>query len=66
HISANIPNMMLLETGHNLLLQWTPDIITNPVVIEDGHMALPEGPGLGMALQEDFLNRPDMVRTVVE
>ncbi len=66
HVAASIPNHKLLETGHHLLRQWTSDIITSPIVIENGYMDLPEGPGLGVALNEDFLKRDDLVRSVVE
>jgi L-alanine-DL-glutamate epimerase-like enolase superfamily enzyme len=52
---------MILETGRNLLANWTADIITKPVVIKDGYMALPEGPGLGTALQEGFLTRSGLI-----
>lgn len=66
HVAASIPNLMLLETGRNFLDDWTSDIITNPIVIEDGHMALPEGPGLGVALSDALLARDDVVIVVVE
>ena len=61
HVAANIPNLMVLETGRNLLANWTSEMITKPVVVKDGHMELPEGAGLGTALQADFLKRSDLV-----
>lgn len=61
HVAASIPNLMILETGHNLLAQWAEGVVTRAVVVEDGHMALPEGPGLGTALQEDLLEREDLI-----
>ncbi|MFH1006396.1 MAG: mandelate racemase/muconate lactonizing enzyme family protein [Candidatus Latescibacterota bacterium] len=60
HVAASTPNMMMLETGLNLLEIWQNAVITNPVVVKDGHMALPEGPGMGTALREDFLERDDV------
>ena len=60
HVAAGLPNLMVLETGRNLLANWTEEIITQPVIIEDGHMALPEGPGLGAAFHEEFLRRDDL------
>lgn len=61
HVAASTPNLMLLETGRNLLANWTDAVITRPIIIEDGHMALPEGPGLGTTLQEGFLKRNDLI-----
>ena len=61
HVAACTPNMMILETGRNLLANWEDAVITRPVIIEDGHMALPEGSGMGTALREDFLKRDDLV-----
>lgn len=61
HVAASIPNLMILETGRNLLSNWTSDIITNPIVIENGIMALPKGAGLGIALSETLLRRKDVI-----
>jgi L-alanine-DL-glutamate epimerase-like enolase superfamily enzyme len=61
HVAASSPNLMILETGRNQISQWTRDIITAPVGVANGHLALPEGPGLGTALQEDLLNRKDLI-----
>jgi muconate cycloisomerase len=33
------------------------DLITEPLVIENGHVRVPEGPGLGITLDEDALER---------
>ena len=65
HVAASIPNLMLLETGRCLLTQWTDEIITNPVVIEDGHMKLPEGPGLGTALSDALFKKEGVVVNTV-
>ena len=65
HVAASIPNLMFLETGRNLLQQWKDAVITRPVPVGEGHMALPEGPGLGTELCEDFLDRSDLtIRSV--
>jgi L-alanine-DL-glutamate epimerase-like enolase superfamily enzyme len=65
HVAASIPNLMILETGRCLLNQWTDEIITRPVVIQDGHMKLPEGPGLGTALSDALFRRHDVTVTTV-
>ena len=33
------------------------DLISDPLVIENGHVRVPEGPGLGVTLDEDALER---------
>lgn len=35
---------------------WTRDIVTEPIVVEDGHVAVPAGPGIGVELDQDFLD----------
>lgn len=61
HIAACSPNLMILETGRNILTNWTDEIITSPLCVSDGYMELPQGPGLGTALQEDILKRPGVI-----
>jgi galactonate dehydratase len=61
HVAASIPNLMFLETGANLLEAWTPEVVSTPVPVSGGHMELPTGPGLGMALTEEFLRRDDVI-----
>ncbi|MBM3280290.1 MAG: mandelate racemase/muconate lactonizing enzyme family protein [Candidatus Handelsmanbacteria bacterium] len=60
-VAASIPNLMLVEVGLNLLACWAETMITQPVVVQNGYMELPQGPGLGVALQESFLRRPEVV-----
>jgi len=50
-----------VEVGLNLLACWAETMITQPVVVQNGYMELPQGPGLGVALQESFLRRPEVV-----
>lgn len=65
-VAAAIPNLMIMETGRCLLNMWTDEFITHPIVIEDGHMKLPEGPGIGTGLSEAVLKRDDVQVNVVE
>lgn len=37
-------------------LLYTTDVVTDPVRYENGHLKVPEGPGLGMSLNPDRLN----------
>jgi galactonate dehydratase len=66
HVAAAINNLMMLETGRDLISQWTEDIITQPIRISDGYMMLPDGPGLGVSLSTSLLNREDLVITIVQ
>lgn len=46
HLAASIPNMTIaVDTEHDYLAD---DIIETPFTIEDGHLAVPKGPGLGV------------------
>jgi galactonate dehydratase len=66
HVATAINNLMMLETGRDLISQWTGDIITQPIRISDGYMMRPDGPGLGVSLSSSLLNREDLVITVVQ
>jgi L-alanine-DL-glutamate epimerase-like enolase superfamily enzyme len=66
HVAASIPNLMILETGRNLIQSWDERVITRPVRIEKGSLALPAGPGLGVNLADALLSRNDLIRGLVE
>jgi O-succinylbenzoate synthase len=36
---------------------WSTDIVTEPIEVVDGHVAVPTGPGLGVTLDRDVLDR---------
>ena len=61
HACIAIPNAMALEVVRSHYLTWFDDIVTKNVVIRDGCMELPTGPGLGTALRPEVLQRPDAV-----
>jgi L-alanine-DL-glutamate epimerase-like enolase superfamily enzyme len=54
-LCAAIPNFLMYEfwAGHNPIM----DIITTPLVPERGYLDVPQGPGLGIEIDEDKLNR---------
>ncbi|MGI8553426.1 MAG: galactonate dehydratase [Dehalococcoidia bacterium] len=56
HLDACIPNLLVQERAvpHQEPPQQR-DLLTTPFVFEDGHLLLPEGPGLGIALDETVL-----------
>lgn len=66
HVSAALPNMAILETGRDLIRKWNDSFLNQPVRIRDGCMSLPEGSGLGNRLPDSFLDRTDMVRSILK
>jgi L-alanine-DL-glutamate epimerase-like enolase superfamily enzyme len=54
-LCAAIPNFLIYEfwAGSNPLL----DIVTTPIAPERGYLRVPQGPGLGIDIDEDKLNR---------
>jgi L-alanine-DL-glutamate epimerase-like enolase superfamily enzyme len=46
------------------LRTFYPELVTESVVIQDGHILAPTAPGLGTALLPDLARRPDA--TLVE
>ena len=56
HLVAALPDPKVLELCMiQGPLQW--DILSDPPVIEDGHLVLPGTPGLGVTLSDDLEER---------
>src|SRR5262249_55449851 len=53
-VSACIPNFLILEYFVNME-PVVKEIAVKPFQVENGHIDLPQGPGLGMELHEDAL-----------
>jgi galactonate dehydratase len=51
HFAAATPNWIIQES-FRADVPWRDDVLINPVRIEGGHTALPEGPGLGTVVNE--------------
>jgi galactonate dehydratase len=51
HVAASTPNWLIQEQMLNAA-PWAEEIVTAPIRIENGHAALPEGPGLGLEVDE--------------
>jgi galactonate dehydratase len=51
HFAAATPNWIIQES-FRADVPWRDDVLINPVRIEGGYVALPEGPGLGVAVNE--------------
>jgi L-alanine-DL-glutamate epimerase-like enolase superfamily enzyme len=54
-VCATIPNLTLGNQTHHQLLAG--DVLTAPLVLEAGKMAVPSGPGLGVELDEEQVER---------
>lgn len=56
HVCASVPNFLALEFHRFDDPTWDDVLATDTSVIQDGHVVLTEAPGLGVELNEDFLN----------
>jgi len=54
HVGAAIPNSLALEY-HSYELGWWEDLVEEDDLIEEGRMAIPEEPGLGLTLNFDAI-----------
>ena len=59
HLMLHIPNAKIVETVRAYYNGWYNEVMTEPVPIHDGMISLPGRPGLGVALREAVLQRPD-------
>lgn len=55
HAAAAMPNFLILE--HCRLRPWFDDVQAVPVPVRKGHVELTERPGLGIELDEDYIER---------
>ena len=60
HISMNAPNVMIQETNRAYYRGWYDKFIEPNIIIKDGYLKAPEGPGLGTRLKDDVFNRSDI------
>jgi L-alanine-DL-glutamate epimerase-like enolase superfamily enzyme len=59
HVAANVPNLYVLESVRRHYGEEYQGIVTGTMVPKGGEFPLPEGPGLGVELTEEVLQRPD-------
>lgn len=52
HLAASVPNLALLETMM-VDVPWRSEIVTEHCRLVDGHMMIPDGPGLGIEFHEE-------------
>jgi galactonate dehydratase len=59
HLALHAPNTMIVETVRGYYLGWYNEVMTEQITISDGHLELAGRPGLGTALRDEVLQRPD-------
>jgi len=59
HICMNAPNAYIMETVRAFYRGWYDRFIEPNIVVEDGHLLAPEGPGLGTRLKPEVRERGD-------
>ena len=56
HVCATVPNLLYQEyAGGAPRNDWENDLLDPPSHIENGHLILPDGPGLGFRLNKDLV-----------
>ena len=60
HLAANVPNLYILESVRRHYGDEYTGVISNPMPLVNGSFPLPPGPGLGIELLPEVLNRPDV------
>lgn len=60
HLSATLPNLWMLEytfTFDRVWKEMLKDPILSPETLRDGQLTVPDGPGLGIVVDEEIWNR---------
>jgi len=57
HLAASTPNFKIQEHFNDFVDEWVKQAATGPgyPAVKDGYFPLPEGPGLGVTVNEDFI-----------
>ncbi len=63
HLSTAAPNALVQESVRAYYSSWYADLVTALPTVVDGHIAPPEGPGLGTVLRPELFKRPDACLT---
>ncbi|MBP1933681.1 mandelate racemase/muconate lactonizing enzyme family protein [Ammoniphilus resinae] len=66
HLCYNLPNLWMMETVRAFYETYYSDIITEVPEIIDGFICPPEGPGLGVELRPEVLQRSDLIYRVTD
>jgi L-alanine-DL-glutamate epimerase-like enolase superfamily enzyme len=67
HLAAHLPNVMFVESVRAFYKTYFPILSDSaPTVGPDGRLSVPDGPGLGVTLRPEALERPDLIREISE
>jgi len=66
HLSAHIPNLYFVESCRALCKTYIPVPRNLSPAVVDGHMSVPEGPGLGVQFNAPAVERDDLIRRVTD
>ena len=66
HLAAHIPNLYFVESVRAFYQTYFPVMSNLTVKAQGGHLSIPEGPGLGVILNESMLERDDLTREISE
>ena len=55
HVCASVPNFLALEFHRYGDPSWNDTLLSDQPVIQQGHVVLTEKPGIGVELNEEFL-----------
>lgn len=64
HLGAHIPNLFFVESVRAFYRTYFPILSDYVPQVADGHLDVPDGPGLGVSLNPDALLRDDLIRQV--
>ena len=55
----HVPNGLIMETVRSYIDGWYNDVVTDRIPFANGRLSLPDRPGLGTRLRDDFTSRPN-------
>jgi galactonate dehydratase len=64
HLGVHIPNLYFVESVRAFYKTYFPILGDLAPVVQNGHLSIPEGPGLGVNLRPEMLEREDLTRVV--
>jgi galactonate dehydratase len=64
HLGAHIPNLYFVESVRAFYKTYFPVFSEFAPTVENGHLSIPKGPGLGISLRPEMLEREDITRVI--
>ncbi len=61
HLGAHIPNLYFVESVRAFYKTYFPILSDFSPVVDDGHLAIPDGPGLGINLSPNALSSDNLI-----